>query len=45
MLEYFYLGELAIYGIEGGVVDALDQGAHLRGDRRVERDHPAGSRR
>jgi len=44
MLEY-YLGELAIYGIEGGVLGALDQGAHLRGDRGVERDHPAGSKR
>jgi hypothetical protein len=44
MLEY-YLGELAVYGVEGGVLHALYQGAHLRGDRRVERDHPAGSKR
>lgn len=40
MLEC-YLAELAIGGIKGGVVGALDQGAHLRGDRGVERDHPA----
>jgi hypothetical protein len=41
MLEC-YLAELAIDAIEGGVVRALDQGADLRGDRGVERDHPAG---
>lgn len=41
MLER-YLAELAIGGVEGGVVGALDQGAHLRGDGGVERDHPVG---
>lgn len=44
MLEY-YLAELAIDGIEGGVLGPLDQGSHLRGDRGVERDHPAGGER
>ena len=41
MLEC-YLAELAVDGVEGGLVGALDQGAHLRGDRGVEGDHPAG---
>jgi hypothetical protein len=40
-----YLAELAADGVGGGVVGALDQGAHLRGDHGVERDHAAAGER